>query len=778
MTSPNTYTGATSISAGTLRVSETTGQALSNSWTTVGPGSTLEYTGNGRGGGNTVINFPSSTANGYGGKISFRDTASAGTLNVSQGGTTFSSVYTEAATYFDDFSTAGDATFTNAGGQTGGNAHGGAVFFLGFSSAGNATFTNEGGAVAGAASGFVTMQRDSRGGTAHFINKGTSTVDSRGLQNGGTVFIGERANAENATFTNNGSTASGGSSGGVSVFDTASAGSATFANLPGTVSGAPGGRTSFRSTATAANARIENRDAPVAGALAGYAQFFDSATAGAATITSFGASGPNLNPGELKFFNQSTAGTATVIAKGGGMHNMFAASTPGGLVTFNDTSNTGTATFTLEAGTAGGGAGGAVKFRNSSSAASGSFTALAPTINAGTSGGLVEFYDTSTAGSAAFTTEGAKNFNAYFGATGSVIFYNQSTAGTATLTNLPATATSANGGFTGFSNTATAGNATFINRGGGIASGQGGDIGFFSSSTAGNSTINVLGGEVAGAQGSSLRFNDTSTAGSATILTLGSPAGGGGGYTRFYNNSNGGNAAFITQGNGLFDIRFLASSGTTAGSIAGSGNYSLGAKSLTVGSLNTDTTISGSIYGAGGTLTKVGTGTLTIDALQDYATLNVNDGTVIVGTSLGTGPSVINVLASAEVRASQTLAALTIGAGAIVTLSSAVPAAPADSGGDLTAKIGSLALNDGSQHPRDGAEMLDGFDVFDAGNIAGSFEEVNLPALPGDLTWDDSQLSSTGTLRVVPEPGVGVLLASALALLGLRRRGHATSSKY
>ena len=64
----------------------------------------------------------------------------------------------------------------------------------------------------------------------------------------------------------------------------------------------------------------------------------------------------------------------------------------------------------------------------------------------------------------------------------------------------------------------------------------------------------------------------------------------------------------------------------------------------------------------------------------------------------------------------------------------------------------------------------DTFDLFDAGSISGNFDDVNLPELTGDLTWDDSQLASTGTLRVVPEPGIGVLLASALALLGLRRR--------
>ena len=64
----------------------------------------------------------------------------------------------------------------------------------------------------------------------------------------------------------------------------------------------------------------------------------------------------------------------------------------------------------------------------------------------------------------------------------------------------------------------------------------------------------------------------------------------------------------------------------------------------------------------------------------------------------------------------------------------------------------------------------DAFDLFDAGALAGRFDDINLPALSGDLTWDDSQLSTNGTLRVVPEPGVGMLLFASLGTLGLRRR--------
>ena len=65
----------------------------------------------------------------------------------------------------------------------------------------------------------------------------------------------------------------------------------------------------------------------------------------------------------------------------------------------------------------------------------------------------------------------------------------------------------------------------------------------------------------------------------------------------------------------------------------------------------------------------------------------------------------------------------------------------------------------------------DTFDLFDAGGIAGSFDAVNLPALAGDLAWDATNFQSTGQLRVVPEPGIGTLLLSAFALLGLLRNG-------
>ena len=108
----------------------------------------------------------------------------------------------------------------------------------------------------------------------------------------------------------------------------------------------------------------------------------------------------------------------------------------------------------------------------------------------------------------------------------------------------------------------------------------------------------------------------------------------------------------------------------------------------------------------------------------------------------------------------------------------------------LTLELGGLLLggqydhlNVGGTFTEDGAldvvlysgfapHFGDTFDLFDAGSISGSFDDVNLPPLPGDLTWDDSRLASSGTLRVVPEPSIRALLMSALVVTATPRRSH------
>jgi autotransporter-associated beta strand protein len=135
--------------------------------------------------------------------------------------------------------------------------------------------------------------------------------------------------------------------------------------------------------------------------------------------------------------------------------------------------------------------------------------------------------------------------------------------------------------------------------------------------------------------GGTTTFSNASTAGNATITTNS------GGSVYFTGTSSGGQANFTTNAGGVFDMSPLTSGGTTAGSIAGAGNYFLGANALTVGSNNLSTTVSGVIAdggaggGTGGALVKVGTGTLTLSGTNTYTgATTVNAGTLEVDGSI------------------------------------------------------------------------------------------------------------------------------------------------
>jgi len=102
------------------------------------------------------------------------------------------------------------------------------------------------------------------------------------------------------------------------------------------------------------------------------------------------------------------------------------------------------------------------------------------------------------------------------------------------------------------------------------------------------------------------------------------------------------NANAITN-NGMLNISELETAGISVGSLSGAGTVSLGDRNLSVGDLNTNTTVSGVISGAGGQLTKVGTGTLTLDGTNTYTGLTtVEAGTLLVG---GKNPAVASLAA-------------------------------------------------------------------------------------------------------------------------------------
>src|SRR6266487_2520397 len=180
------------------------------------------------------------------------------------------------------------------------------------------------------------------------------------------------------------------------------------------------------------------------------------------------------------------------------------------------------------------------------------------------------------------------------------------------------------------------------------ANGEFGLIIFTNSTTAGTSTMFTNnGGTVSGATGGSTVFHDSSTAASATLIANSGTGGGEGGQIFFNEKSTGGTSRVELFGNGSLDISAHAAPGVTIGSIEGDGIALLGANNLTVGSNNLSTTFSGVIQdggqngGVGGSLTKIGSGTLVLSGANTYTgSTNVNRGVLQVDGSINSNTSV------------------------------------------------------------------------------------------------------------------------------------------
>jgi autotransporter-associated beta strand protein len=166
---------------------------------------------------------------------------------------------------------------------------------------------------------------------------------------------------------------------------------------------------------------------------------------------------------------------------------------------------------------------------------------------------------------------------------------------------------------------------------------------FFDHSTAANATI--FGGNPFG----EIDFFGSSSAGDATIQCVGTQI--------FFTGSSKGGTAAITLSLGGFDdvpsildISGHNALGVTIGSLEGEGNAPfqpitvfLGANNLTIGSNNLSTTFAGVIQdggyngngGTGGSLTKIGSGTLTLSGANTYTgNTKVNGGVLQVDGSI------------------------------------------------------------------------------------------------------------------------------------------------
>ena len=119
------------------------------------------------------------------------------------------------------------------------------------------------------------------------------------------------------------------------------------------------------------------------------------------------------------------------------------------------------------------------------------------------------------------------------------------------------------------------------------------------------------------------------------------------GRLNFTNGASAAKAALVANSGGVIDFSGVASAVANTGSVSGAGTYALGKTNLTVGSLGSSTTVSGAIQdggvsgGTGGSITKLGAGTLTLTGADTYTggtiinsgTLDVSGGGRLEGTS-------------------------------------------------------------------------------------------------------------------------------------------------
>ena len=503
----------------------------------------------------------------------------------------------------------------------------------------------------------------------------------------------DSSSAENASFTTNGGAVEGAFGGVTQFLHNSTAAQGTFTNHGGAVTGAGTGVTIFYNTSTASSATFTNGPS-VIGNVGGFTGFLDSSTAAHATFTNNGATETHGGSGVTAFFDNSTADHGTFINNGG-----TAFEAQGGITDFYDNSTAGNGAFDIKGGAISGADAAFVRFFDSSTAANGRFLNRGGPIR-GAAGGTIEFYDSASAGNAVVVTNGAAVNGAGNGYT---VFRNSSTAGNATFTtNGGASAGTGGGGLTEFIHNSTAANAKFTINSAPVSDGSGGGTHFRNNSSAGRGTFTVNGsafraqvcppGFFCGdypTPAAVLFFGETATAGDATLIALGGTEGGDGALIVFGPPaSNGGAARVKVFGNARLDISGLFGTfydpqndpGTTIGSIEGDGLAFLGANRLGIGANNLSTTFSGVIQDggingqSGGSLVKIGGGTLTLSGANTYTgATTVNEGTLSVNGSI---TSDVTINQGGTLGGSGTIGSVTVENGGIL--------GPGDSLGVLT----------------------------------------------------------------------------------------------
>ncbi len=447
-----------------------------------------------------------------------------------------------------------------------------------------------------------------------------SGVQQTLVNNGGNVLFENSSQAVSLLLTNAAAST-------ITFQDTSTASSATVAN---------NGALNFTGNASAGQAMISTNNGGAVSfsgaAEGGQAQFtvnsggvFDISQSAGVTVGSIAGAG-TFNLGANNLFtgnNNSQSTTVSGVIQDGGLGGSlskggFGTLTLTGMNTYSGGTSILAGTLMVDNGTLGSGA---VNVFSVSSTLDYVDQSVVGTNNIVNNGGFINFNDTSTAGSAVITNSGFLNFN------------NSSSAGIANLTN-NSTVT--------FANSATAANSTITNNG---------RMSFSDGSTAGNAVFNNIGDlsftgdsatTVASAGTATLvntglvQFGSYSTAGNAQITNNS-------GQISFSGNAQGGTAQFDLIGGNLSIASSTAGSvtvGITNGAVGSSIN--LGANDLALGINNLSTTISSQITDAGlsGSITKLGTGTLTLTNTNFYiGSTTILGGTLAIGNSGALGDS-------------------------------------------------------------------------------------------------------------------------------------------
>lgn len=333
----------------------------------------------------------------------------------------------------------------------------------------------------------------------------------------------------------------------------------------------------------------------------------------------------------LSFINSARAGNSTELTAVAGSDPRQDTAAQ---IHFNDNSGAGSATIINSSSTTGGTGAETHFFGDASAENAMIFNLGGPELK---STGAVTFHDNSTAGHATIDVAAA-------GSGAFCAFQNQAAAGSATIINRAGKTIF--GGATIFSGSSTAGEATIINEG---APGQGpGNTFFLSNSTAGNATLIANGSSSHDAGGGIIYFNTSGSIGTPRLVANGGTGDGNGGSIRLEVNSAAEGAHVELSGNGRLEIDFHFAPGVTVGSLEGEGSVILGSNNLGVGSTDQSTTFTGVIEGAGGSLTKVGEGVLTLTGANIYTGgTTVDAGTLVVNnaTGSGTGTDAVRVAA-------------------------------------------------------------------------------------------------------------------------------------